>query len=79
MLENKQAIIYLTPDEIQSGFSRQRAAEGLIKQLPKDHDGRNTWLLNYGKGKEAQMFRDEHNHDCKWNYRCDAVIYKQRD
>ena len=23
-------------------------AEGLIRQLPTDHDGRNSWLLNYG-------------------------------
>jgi hypothetical protein len=23
-------------------------AEGLIRQLPVDHDGRNSWLLNYG-------------------------------
>lgn len=23
-------------------------AEGLIRQLPADHDGRNTWLLNHG-------------------------------
>ena len=25
-----------------------RWAEGLIRQLPVDHDGRNSWLLNYG-------------------------------
>lgn len=28
-------------------------AEGLIRQLPPDHDGRNSWLLNYGT-KERQ-------------------------
>ncbi len=33
--------IQLTPAEIQSGHSRVRWAEGLIRQLPADHDGRN--------------------------------------
>lgn len=45
--------IRLTDAEIQSGLDRQKAAEGLILQLPKDHDGRNTWLLNFGTRKEA--------------------------
>lgn len=39
--------IKLTPAEIQSGHDRVRWAEGLIRQLPVDHDGRNSWLLNY--------------------------------
>lgn len=38
----------LTSAEIRSGLDRVRHAELLIKQLPADHDGRNTWLLNYG-------------------------------
>jgi hypothetical protein len=42
-------VIVLTPEEIQSGHDRVRWAEGLIRQLPEDHDGRNSWLLNYGK------------------------------
>lgn len=37
----------VTPAEIQSGHDRVRWAEGLIRQLPVDHDGRNSWLLNY--------------------------------
>ena len=49
--------IRLNAAEIQSGFSRLNAAEGLIRQLPTDHDGRNTWLLNYGKSKEAKKLR----------------------
>ncbi len=40
--------IQLTPFEVQSGLDRVRWAEGLIRQLPEDHDGRNSWLLNYG-------------------------------
>lgn len=49
--------IKLTPSEMQSGSSRQKFAEGLIAQLPLDHDGRNTWLMNYGVGEEAQQLR----------------------
>lgn len=39
----------MTAHEIQSGLDRVRYAEGLIRQLPNTHDGRNTWLLNYGQ------------------------------
>jgi len=46
-----------TPHEVQSGHTRQRHAEALIRQLPEDHDGRNTWLLNYGQSVEGQAFR----------------------
>ena len=46
-------IIILNNAEIQSNLDRVKFAEGLILQLPKEHDGRNTWLLNYGKSEEA--------------------------
>jgi hypothetical protein len=46
-----------TKAETQSGLSRVRYAEGLISQLPGDHDGRNTWLLNYGTSDEAKEMR----------------------
>ena len=49
----------LTAAEKQSGYSRQRWAEGLIVQLPADHDGRNSWLMNYGVGEEATKLRAE--------------------
>lgn len=49
-----------TPVEVQSGLSRVRNAEGLILQLPKEHDGRNTWLLNYGTGEEARALRERY-------------------
>jgi hypothetical protein len=52
-----RAAIKLTPAEIQSGLDRQRAAEGLIEQLPKNHDGRNTWLMNFGVKEEAVALR----------------------
>lgn len=45
--------INLTEAEIQSGHDQQGWAEGLILQLPIDHDGRNSWLLNYGRSQCA--------------------------
>lgn len=53
MTDTRKVEIKLTQAEIQSGFDRVRWAEGLILQLPVDHDGRNSWLLNYGKSHEA--------------------------
>lgn len=53
----KRSIILLTKHEIQSGTDRKDWAEGLIQQLPSAHDGRNSWLLNYGVRKEAQNLR----------------------
>lgn len=51
------AAIIKTASEIQSGMDRQKWAENLILQLPANHDGRNSWLLNYGRGDVAQMLR----------------------
>ncbi len=45
--------IHLTEAEVQSGLDRVRNAAGLIKQLPDTHDGRNTWLMNYGPKVDA--------------------------
>lgn len=53
----KKIATFLTKAERQSGFDRQAHAESLIQQLPKDHDGRNTWLLNYGASDEAIAMR----------------------
>lgn len=49
--------IKLNGAEIQSGLNRIKQAENLILQLPKEHKGRNTWLLNYGTGIEATTLR----------------------
>ena len=48
----KNGTINLTPYEKQSGVDRVRYAEGLIRQLPEDHEGRNTWLMHYGRRKD---------------------------
>lgn len=50
---NKVTEIKLTKAEIQSNYNRVQWAEGLIRQLPKKHEGRNSWLLNYGESNEA--------------------------
>ena len=42
----------LTKAELESGLSRVQWAEALIKQLPEEHEGRNSWLLNYGKAQK---------------------------
>jgi len=54
--EQSKHCIALDRFEIQSGLDRVRAAEGLIRQLPDNHDGRNTWLLNYGSKKTPREF-----------------------
>ena len=41
------AVIELTEAERQSRLDRVRWAESLIRQLPEDHEGRNSWLLNW--------------------------------
>lgn len=45
------------PRDAQSAHDRVQWAEYLIDELPGDHEGRNSWLLNYGTGKEAQALR----------------------
>jgi DNA-binding transcriptional MerR regulator len=42
----------LTKAELESGLSRVQWAEALIKQLPEEHENRNSWLLNYGKAQQ---------------------------
>ena len=50
-------MIKLSAAEIQSGLDRVRFAEMLIEQLPENHDGRNTWLMNYGIRDAAKHIR----------------------
>jgi hypothetical protein len=50
---------YTTEAETQSGHDRLLWAEHLISQLPKEHDGRNSWLMNYGREDEARRLRSE--------------------
>lgn len=47
-----------TGAETQSRSGRLKWAEGLILQLPTNHDGRNSWLMNYGIGDEACKLRE---------------------
>lgn len=43
-----------------SKMNKFEHAEGLIRQLPIDHDGRNTWLLNYSESEVATYMRERH-------------------
>lgn len=53
-------VMHLTGAEMQSGYDRLQFAEDLIKQLPESHEGRNTWLLNYGKnGKTISNYEKD--------------------
>jgi len=67
MSKDKTKFILLTKAEIQSGYDRQKAAEGLILQLPEDHDVRNTWLLQYGVREEARALRANHPKPVLWD------------
>lgn len=49
-----EPVIRLTATEVLSGYDRVKWAEGLIRQLPETHDGRNSWLLNYGTSEPPQ-------------------------
>jgi hypothetical protein len=51
--------IELTEIEVRSGIDRLRWAEGLIRQLPSDHEGRNSWLLNFGQGVDPAAVAPE--------------------
>jgi hypothetical protein len=39
-------------------FEALKWAEGLILQLPEHHNGRNSWLLNYGLSEEAKIIQE---------------------
>lgn len=41
----------------------RRWAEGLICQLPEDHDGRNSWLLNHGSPSISEPLRERWEKD----------------
>lgn len=57
----KKLYIKRTKHEVQSGHDRQIWAELLISQLPSDHEGRNSWLLNFGLKQEAIDIRVKNN------------------
>ncbi len=65
--------IVKTKAEVQSNLDRQRAAEILILQLPETHDGRNTWLLDFGASIEAQQLRVLRAYPAYLNEQYDAL------
>ncbi len=67
--------IKLNKHELQSGSNRVNHAEGLVLQLPENHDGRNTWLLNYGIKEEAQKLRAVRG--IEFSKKTKSAIYKK--
>jgi len=57
--------IVLNTAEVQSGLNRVKWAQSLIEQLPPGHDGRNSWLLNYGVGEACDAMRARR--DLRWD------------
>ena len=57
--ETMSTKIRLTNIEAETNYTRVHWAEMLMEQLPDDHNGRNSWLINYGRGQEANRNRDE--------------------
>ena len=51
--------------------------EGLILQLPENHDGRNSWLLNHGASEEANIIRVKHSK--KILDECSTVVSMKRE
>lgn len=48
-LPKRAPVIQLTKAEVSSGYNRLEWADDLIRQLPETHEGRNSWLMNYGR------------------------------
>lgn len=46
---------YEMPHETQSGLNRLGSATGLILQMPQNHDGRATWLMNYAEHRDPKV------------------------
>lgn len=64
-VEISKDVIKLNQAETGSGLTRVKWAEGLIKQLPRHHEGRNSWLRNYGTDEESEGMRKDSN--SKWH------------
>ena len=47
------------PDPAPRAYDRQVWAANLIRQLPETHDGRNSWLLNFGENGEDDEARNK--------------------
>lgn len=52
-----QGFAVFSKAEMSCGLNRIKWAEDLISQLPPKHEGRNSWLLNFGISEEAVDFR----------------------
>lgn len=73
MMKFIKKYILKTPAEIQCGLDRQKWAEGLIRQLPSYHNGRCSWLINYGVSDEAVELRKNHSLNPQFSEKYNAV------
>lgn len=51
----RSVLAFETLSETQSGYNRLQYATHLMLQIPRDHDGRNTWLMNYAVHADPEM------------------------
>ena len=58
-------VIHLTGAEEQSGYDRLTFVEDLVRQLPENHEGRNSWILNYSNREDANKMRADRG--IKWD------------
>lgn len=56
-IDPTRVLAVMTEAEFSASVDRLDLAEALIVQFPNTHDGRNSWLMNYGLGEEAQTLR----------------------
>lgn len=57
-----------------SRFDRVSWAEGLILQLPVSHEGRNSWLMNYGTSEVGRALREAHNMGWDLQRKCAVFV-----
>ncbi len=60
-VKDPDVFIKLSGAEVQSSMNRVKWAELLIEQLPPNHEGRNSWLINFGRRGDAINIRARHN------------------
>lgn len=57
-------MIYVKKKQRRNLHDPMRFAEGLIEQLPDDHEGAINWLMNNGDGDKADNLRKKYNQPC---------------
>lgn len=69
-----QGFAVFSKAEMLCGLNRVKWAEGLISQLSPKHEGRNSWLLNFGIGEESVDLRK--SRDIKFDDNTQSAVYE---